>query len=145
MGEIANCPNCSTIFEKTKFRDVCDQCYKEEEKMFDKVYRYIKKKENRTATVEQVLEDTGIEEELLIKFIKTGRLRPLLYPNLRYKCEKCGELIREGQLCPTCKEKMVKELKTFEAEEKRKNDIIERSSRNTYHVNDYKKRFTDND
>ncbi|MEH6940756.1 TIGR03826 family flagellar region protein [Bacillus sp. JJ722] len=137
MGEIANCPNCSAIFSKSKFRDVCNQCFKEEEKIFEMVYQYIKKRENRTATIEQVIEDTAVEEKLMLKFIKQGRLKPSLYPNLRYKCEKCGGLTREGQLCPDCKEAMVKELKSFEAEEKRKEEIKERERRNTYHVNHF--------
>lgn len=141
MGEIANCPKCSALFNKTKYRDVCDACFKEEEQLYEMVYKYIRKRENRTATVDQIIEDTGIDEELLIKFIRTGRLKPSLYPNLHYKCEKCGTSITEGHLCAKCKSSFVSELKTFEHEERRKEEIKERERNATYHVNQYKPRF----
>lgn len=48
--DVFNCPNCNSLFVMTKFRDVCDACYKEEEAQYDKVYAYIRKKTNRTAS-----------------------------------------------------------------------------------------------
>lgn len=38
--DVFNCPNCNSLFVMTKFRDVCDACYKEEEAQYDKVYAY---------------------------------------------------------------------------------------------------------
>ncbi|MEH6940755.1 TIGR03826 family flagellar region protein [Bacillus sp. JJ722] len=134
MGDISNCPNCNGIFLRTKFRDVCDKCFKEEELIFEKVYQYIRKKENRKATMEQVIEDTGVDEDLLVKFVRMGRLKTSQFPNLGYRCESCGSLIHEGKYCTACTSNMQHQLKTFEQEEKRKEEILERERRITFYT-----------
>ena len=58
--EVFNCPNCNSLFVMTKFRDVRDACYKEEEAQYDKVYAYSRKKINRTASMMQVVKETGV-------------------------------------------------------------------------------------
>lgn len=133
MSELTNCPNCETLFLKSKFRDVCDSCFKEEEKLFEKVYQFIRKKENRTATMVQVIDATEVDEELIIKFIKSGRLKLMQFPNLGYKCEKCGATIREGRLCVTCSDTLRSQLKVFQQEEERRKEITNRDRKNTYY------------
>ena len=130
--DLYNCPNCNSLFVKTKFRDVCDACYKEEEAQFDRVYEYIRKKSNRTASMVQVVEATGVEEELIIKFVKTGKLRIAQFPNLGIPCEKCGTVIRSGRLCETCSASIRSGLETYESDEKRRLEIQEREKKNTY-------------
>ena len=113
MNEVSNCPNCNSLFMKTSFRDVCEKCHEEEEKYYDKVYRYIRKKENRTATLHQVMDDTGVSEILLMKFIKSKRLNVKCYPNLGFHCEKCGSIIQEGILCASCMSEFSRELELY--------------------------------
>lgn len=107
----------------TKFRDVCDACYKEEEAQYDKVYAYIRKKTNRTASMMQVVMETGVEERLIIKFVRTGKLRISQFPNLGIPCEKCGANIKSGRLCGKCGDSLVTDLQLFENEEKRLTEI----------------------
>ncbi|WP_163099306.1 TIGR03826 family flagellar region protein [Peribacillus alkalitolerans] len=135
MGELANCPKCDAIFVKSAFRDVCDPCFKEEEKLFEKVYNFIRKKENRTATMNQVVEGTEVDEVLIVKFIKTGRLKLAHFPNLGYSCEKCGTTIRDGKICGACAVQLKSQLSSFEKEEQRKKEINERS-KVTYYTRD---------
>lgn len=109
-----NCPKCGRLFVKNQFRDICEVCYREEEKNFEKVYNYIRKRENRMATIPQVVDGTGVEEDLIIKFIKSGRLQLANFPNLGYPCSRCGTVIREGKFCLKCMKdlnKQVEELK----------------------------------
>ncbi|WP_108668999.1 TIGR03826 family flagellar region protein [Peribacillus acanthi] len=134
MAELANCPKCDSIFLKSAFRDVCEACFKEEEKLFEKVYNFIRKKENRTATMMQVVEGTGVTEDLIVKFIKAGRLKLAQFPNLGYSCEKCGTTIRDGKLCGACATQLKSQLSTFEKEELRKRDIQERNLKATYYT-----------
>lgn len=129
MGELMNCPNCGSLFVKTNIRDVCETCYKEEDKAFQTVYTFIRKKENRTATIIETSEGTGVDEELIIKFIKTGRLKLAQFPNLGYPCQKCSTLIREGNLCGDCTNELRSELSVFEKEEERKRELKEREKR----------------
>jgi flagellar operon protein (TIGR03826 family) len=140
MGELANCPKCGEIFVKTQFRDICQKCWKEEEKAYETVYQFMRKRENRAATIPQIVEATGVEEELLFKFIRNGRLLLTKFPNLGYPCDKCGKIIREGKLCASCKEELRKELELHEAEEERKREIERREKQATYYAVDEKDR-----
>jgi flagellar operon protein (TIGR03826 family) len=117
---LENCPNCGRLFVKNQFRDICDVCYREEEKEFEKVYAYIRKRENRMAKMQQVVEATGVEERLIIKFIKTGRLQLANFPNLGYPCDRCGSLIRDGKLCSACMQDLNKQIERMNQEERKK-------------------------
>lgn len=145
MGELDNCPNCGAIFVKTKFRDTCEACFKEEEEKFEIVYAYIRKRENRTATIAQVVEATEIDEELIIKFIKTGRLKLTQFPNLKYPCTRCGGPTNEGNLCKTCANELRKDLKMHESETIYRQKMADREKKEkqiTYYAVDerYRKR-----
>ncbi|MGE6379100.1 TIGR03826 family flagellar region protein [Peribacillus muralis] len=134
--DIFNCPSCNSLFVMTKFRDVCDACYKEEEAKYDKVYAYIRKKINRTASMMQVVKDTGVEEILIIKFVKTGKLRISQFPNLGIPCEKCGTQIKSGRLCDNCGDSLRADLQAFEDEERRLTDNLGNDKKNTYYMKD---------
>lgn len=128
--EIMNCPNCGALFVKNPVRDVCENCYREEEKQFEKVYKFLRKKENRAATVQTISKYTGVKEELLYKWVKKGRLRPAQFPNLGYPCEKCGKIITQGKLCSDCVETIKKDLEIHELEQQNQD---ERMRRRIYH------------
>lgn len=132
--ELSNCPNCDSLFVKNNFREVCDSCYKEEEAKFDKVYQFIRKRDNRTATMKQVVAATEVEETLIIRFIKSGRLRIAQFPNLGIPCEKCGKAIHEGKLCTDCIKSLRSDIYKHEKEENRQREIEERSKKSTYYT-----------
>ncbi|MBU8881171.1 hypothetical protein BGM26_19800 [Bacillus sp. FJAT-29790] len=138
MAELTNCPNCNEIFVKNKFRDICQTCWKEEEKAYETVYQFIRKRENRAATMAQVVDTTGVEEELILKFIKTGRLKLTQFPNLGYPCDKCGAIIKEGKICKRCAEELRKDLDIHSAEELRRKEIERREKHATYFAVDEK-------
>ncbi|WP_181347258.1 TIGR03826 family flagellar region protein [Thalassobacillus sp. CUG 92003] len=113
MGELANCPRCGEIFVKGRI-DVCVACYKEEERAFETVYVFIRKRQNRTATMQQVVEATGVEEQLIQKFVKQKRLNTTQFPQLSYSCERCGAQIQEGRICDGCNGNLQHDLKIEE-------------------------------
>jgi flagellar operon protein (TIGR03826 family) len=117
---LENCPNCGNLFVKSPFRDICESCYGEEEEAFEKVYRFLRKRENRMATMAQIVDATGVKESMLMKFIKSGRLQLAQFPNLGYPCDRCGKLIREGRLCANCSTDLNKQLETLQKEEEMK-------------------------
>lgn len=135
MIDVVNCPKCGSIYIKNKFRDVCDDCFKKEEEEFDKVYQFLRIRKNRAATIPRIVEATGVDEELLLKFIRTGRLKVATFPNLGYPCDKCGTLIRKGKLCDECSTELREELEAFQKEEKRKKELEAREKRATYLTN----------
>lgn len=122
MGEISNCPRCGSLFMKTSFRDVCENCYKEEENLYEKVYKFLRKRENRAATISRVVEATGVDEELIYKWVRKGRLQPAVFPNMGYPCDNCGKIITKGKLCSDCADQLRHDLETFEKEQERKKE-----------------------
>ena len=133
MSQVDNCPNCGAIFVKNAFRDICTECAKAEEKIFDEVYKFIRKRVNRTATMEQVIEATGVTESLLVKFIKKGRISLAQFPNLGYPCDRCGAFTRTGKLCDSCNKEIKTDLSIAEREDERKRESL-RASKTYYAV-----------
>ncbi|MEN2768730.1 TIGR03826 family flagellar region protein [Ornithinibacillus xuwenensis] len=117
MSDLANCVRCGKIIVKN-LRDVCRDCYKEEEADFQVVYSFLKQQKNREATLTQVVEATGVEESLITKFIKEKRLRTSMFPKLGYPCEKCGSSIVTGKLCSSCAKTLKSDLDKVEQIEK---------------------------
>lgn len=135
MPNLANCPRCGNLFVKA-FRTVCDKCHKDHEKMFDTVYNFIRKRENRMATMTEVVEATGVEEYIVAQFIREGRLKISLFPNLTYPCQSCGQHIKQGKICTKCQKGIHSDLSMMsaekEVEEKRKEQERQRALKQTY-------------
>lgn len=115
MGEIKSCPKCNTLFNYNGIREICSKCAASEEEMYETVYRFLRRRENRAATIERIVEVTGVEEDLLHKWVRKGRLQPALFPNLGYPCDNCGRLTSEGKLCKNCQTDLKNDLNKFEA------------------------------
>lgn len=118
--ELTNCKKCGQLYVKNSIRDICMNCYREEEEAFERVRSFLKKRENRTATMAQVVEKTGVEEKLILKWVRSGRLRIINFPNLEYPCENCGRPIKQGRFCDHCRKEFRVELERFERERKRR-------------------------
>lgn len=131
MAELRDCPVCGEFFNYTGVREVCAQCAMDEEKLYEEVYRFLRRRENRTATVERIVEETGVAESLLYKWVRKGRLQPAMFPNIGYPCESCGRLTTKGRLCEICTAKIKGDLKNFEAAKEFRESIVEKE-RATY-------------
>ena len=131
MAELRDCPSCGEFFNYTGVREVCAKCAMSEEKMYEEVYRFLRRRENRAATVERIIEETGVTESLLYKWVRKGRLQPAMFPNLGYPCDNCGKLTNRGKLCVDCTSTIQDDLKKFEAV-KEFREAIEEKDRATY-------------
>ena len=138
MAELRNCPRCDAFFNYTGIRDVCHNCAQKEEEMYQVVYRFLRKRENRAATVERIEEATGVDKNLLYKWVRKGRLHPAIFPNLGYPCDNCGRLTNSGKLCDNCSNSIQSDLRTFEAA-KDFRESVNKQDRSTYHVDRRKK------
>ncbi|RKQ14566.1 TIGR03826 family flagellar region protein [Ureibacillus endophyticus] len=138
MAEVRNCPSCGEFFNYTGIRDICYKCAQNEEELYQVVYRFLRKRENRAATIERIVEATGVTEELLHKWVRKNRLQPAVFPNLGYPCDNCGHLTTTGKLCTKCQNEIKKDLRNFEAaKEFREN--VSKSERATYLASNRKK------
>ena len=115
MAELRNCPTCGDLFNYTGVLNVCTKCGMNEEKIYEEVYRFLRKRENRAATIERIVEMTDATEEMLHKWVRKGRIQPAMFPNLGYPCDNCGKLTSKGKLCDTCTDNIKRDLETFEA------------------------------
>src|SRR5690625_1091472 len=114
MGELTNCLKCNAVFVKTT-QDICPDCVRKEEKTFQKVYRFLSKRENREETIAEIVKATEVEEELITKFIRTNRVQRSRFPKLAYPCESRGVYLVSGKLCEECSNEI---LTKFEQAEK---------------------------
>lgn len=121
--DIMNCPTCGKLFMKNAVRDVCADCYRQEEASYDRVYQFLRKRENRAATIETVANATGVEESLLYKWVRRGRLHTAQFPNLGYPCDQCGKIIKKGKLCDSCTSNIKNELEVFDKEQQRMENL----------------------
>ena len=109
MLELANCVRCGSVFARD-YRVICPNCHREEERSYQMVYQYLRKRENRQATIQQITEVTTVPESLIIKFVREKRLQPSQFPMLSYSCRNCSNQITEGEICTDCKDQMRKDL-----------------------------------
>ncbi|WP_102344861.1 TIGR03826 family flagellar region protein [Bacillus sp. Marseille-P3661] len=138
MADLANCSKCGRLYIQN-LHGICDVCRKEEDKLFDTVYQYIRKRENRTATTAQITKDTGVPEEVIMRFVKEGRIRTTQFPNLGYRCERCGTLIKKGKICDDCTNSIQSDLRLHDLEEENKRKrLADEKKAHTYYSLDAK-------
>lgn len=100
MGELRNCPQCGKVFMLVA-RNLCPACIELEEKQYDEVREYLRK--NAGATVEQIIEDTGVEEPKVLRWMRDGRLVIVGAGGKQAAvCQRCGRLVEKGNLCSKC-------------------------------------------
>ena len=132
VGKLANCSRCDALFVQT-VRDVCPKCYQEIEQEYDKCAKYLRKRENRGATIYQLSEATGVSVKQITRFIREGRLSIVDNPNLGYPCEKCGSMIRTGTFCESCTKEMKREIEQqLEVDKRLAEDKLRRSETIVY-------------
>lgn len=119
--ELKNCKKCGKLFSPQANEKVCPVCRDEEEEKFKKVKEYLW--DNPNASVEEVHEATGVEEELIIKFVKEDRLiAEGIDVDIMLECERCGTQISSGRFCESCKQELVSGLSGDDKKEKKDKD-----------------------
>lgn len=99
---ITSCKRCGRLYNKTT-SDICPDCVRQEEVTFNEIKLFLRTHEN--AGVDDVVEALGVDEELVIKFLREGRL--IASKKMTYPCAECGKPIQTGKFCPECLEKIV--------------------------------------
>lgn len=103
--EFKKCKTCGRIFQGFGLR--CPDCIEEEERQFTMVKDYIW--EHPGASMHELVENTGVDAKLVLRFLKEGRLEMDTADGLLV-CEKCGAPITSGTMCAKCKEKLSKAM-----------------------------------
>jgi hypothetical protein len=104
---ISNCSRCGKLFNKT-IREICEQCMSEETEMINTIRLYLK--ENKLATVTDVVRNTEVELEIILDLIEKGHIVLIDNPNIKFECSRCGLPTPDGRLCSRCRDEMIHEL-----------------------------------
>lgn len=110
MRNVRNCPECGRVFTYDGRRNLCPRCIENEEKQYALVRKYVK--DNPGASITEVAEGTEVDEDLILRFLREGRLhsKGLEAANITSECARCGKQILTGRYCQDCLLKMAKEL-----------------------------------
>lgn len=104
-----------------------------EEDIFSELHHFLLRKNNRQLTNDEIVALTGISSDLLYKWVKTGKLKTSIFPNLGAPCERCGK-ITQAKICVNCASTIVNTLKKEEKDEAWFNKIQRNNPRaNAYH------------
>jgi len=117
--ELINCKECGKLFSSAG-QKICPDCRQSEEEKFELVKEYLW--EHPNSTVKKVAEDTRVEEDLIIKFMREERLAAEgLLIDYKLKCKHCGVEINSGLFCDSCRSKMINDFnQADEPEDKEK-------------------------
>lgn len=107
MAELRNCPECGRLFAYQS-RNLCSKCLEKEEHDYNVVRRYVR--DHSGASIFEVAEATGIDEEKILQFLRDGRLQSKGFANVM-ECERCGRRISSGRLCDSCRAQLGNEMR----------------------------------
>lgn len=126
MGELKNCKKCGRMFSSINGQLFCSKCRTDDEDDFKVVREYIY--DNPNSTVHDVHEATEVAEEVILKFLRQGRL-VLKGEGVGLECERCGKSINSGRFCDKCAHELKSGFKNAFSEDKGKDKNKFRSSR----------------
>lgn len=106
---LINCKKCGTLFFKTSEREICEECFRKEGEIIDRIKGYIISTNKNKVTLEEIaqnVEDMTVAD--LEDLISRGRLFTIL-PKIMVKCRFCGaELENDEKTGFTCKKCLLK-------------------------------------
>lgn len=97
-NDFRQCKLCSKIYTYTG-NTFCPNCVREVDKHFRTVKDFLYKNPNLTIT--EVVDQTGIDERIVLYFLREGRLEMSTAGDF-LKCETCGASITTGRICSKC-------------------------------------------
>ncbi len=137
--ELKNCNVCGKIFvyfgNKT-----CRNCVEELEQAYIKVRDYIYK--NPDADILKLVEDTGVDEKLILQMLREGRLQ-LRNEDPSLGCMKCGKPIKMGYYCKMCARDLQTSIEKITGKSLNEPSRNSKFDRNRYHSIDVKNRKED--
>jgi hypothetical protein len=90
------------IFQYSGFGTaLCPACRKKDDEDMGIVTNYLLR--HPGASGQDVLDDTGVSPESVIKWMRSERLITPAAINIGLKCESCGSAIYKGKLCDECR------------------------------------------
>lgn len=130
---VANCDRCGKVYVKNNY-GMCTNCIKDLEAEYEKCLKFLR--ENRSCTIQELSDETGVDMKQIVKFIREGRISIRNHPNMAYECDICGTSIRTNNICDDCRTRLTKDLEHLQEDEGRKKDLEEQQRSNTFKIKD---------
>lgn len=105
---LKNCAKCGRMFSANMDQKFCEKCSVNDDELFKRVREYIY--DNPSCSIPEVAEATEVEENLILKFLRQGKLE-LKGEGVGYGCERCGISITSGRYCDKCSYELTNGLK----------------------------------
>ncbi len=100
FSKLKNCSKCGRVFQAEEIgQKHCMRCRSNEDDLFLKAREFIY--DNPQTNVIEVSEELDIEEDLILKWLRQGRLE-LKGEGVGYPCDRCGKSIKSGRFCDSC-------------------------------------------
>lgn len=130
---VANCSRCGKVYLKNNY-GMCTNCIKDIETEYEKCLKFLR--ENRTCTVQELSDETGVDMKQIVKFIREGRISIKNNPNMTYGCDVCGSQIREHTICEPCRARLSKEAQNLQEDELRKSELRAKEKQTIFNIRD---------
>ena len=137
LGNIKKCRQCKELFSPSRKEKICPKCKQGEHEKFKIVKDYLW--EHPGSNVEELHRETGVEKELIRKFVKEGRFVEVKGVSLSVDCEKCGKSIPSGRFCESCKNNLRKGFESAKKKSSKKKNKDKRDD-SGMHLGDRHKR-----
>lgn len=97
-NDFRQCKMCGQIF-RYMGNMFCGNCLREMDEQFRIIKDLLYK--NPNFTINQVVEETGVDEKIILYLLREGRLEMKAADGM-IVCESCGYPIQSGRLCKKC-------------------------------------------
>ncbi|MGI6434121.1 MAG: TIGR03826 family flagellar region protein [Syntrophomonadaceae bacterium] len=131
MADLKNCPQCGRVFASQGSR-LCRKCMAEVDEDYAIVRKYVRK--HPGADVMEVSRATGVKEELILQFLREGRLISQGFVS-NLKCERCSAKISSGRFCASCLNELDQQLQGVLPGAAEKEKEKPRTGRDKMHIN----------
>jgi flagellar operon protein (TIGR03826 family) len=106
--DVRNCKSCGKLFNYISGPPICAGCTKKLEDKFAEVKEYIYN--NPGAGMQEVSEAFEVSTSQIQKWIREERLSFSEDSLVGIECESCGNTIKTGRFCKSCKDKLATNL-----------------------------------
>ncbi|WP_350344138.1 hypothetical protein PRVXT_000513 [Proteinivorax tanatarense] len=98
--KLGNCKKCGKVIYSSGYF-MCKECKGKEVSSYRIVRDYVY--DNKGATVMEVAEATGVEQSIILRYVKDGWISLLDDRTILPQCRLCGDFVDCGELCDNCK------------------------------------------
>lgn len=106
--DVRNCKSCGRLFNYFGGQLFCPSCMTRLDEVFKQVKEYIY--ENPGAGVQEIAEEFEISVAIIHRWIREERLSFADNSDIGIECEGCGQSIKTGRFCKSCKDQLAHSL-----------------------------------